>query len=225
MITNSKAWNWEIVKGDMESKWLTPSQEVYYLIKKWQSENRKKILDLGCGIGRHSLLFSQYGFETYGLDLSENAILRAQMLAVQNNLNIDYKVGDMVHQPYKDETMDAIFAYYAISHTNTQGVKQILKEIRRILTENGECYLTLGSKDSWGFKENWPILDENTKIRIENGPDNNVPHFYADAELIFELFKDFKILDVRQIQKIEMIDGKIKDHHHYHVLAKKKIIK
>lgn len=42
MITNSKAWNWEIVKGDMESKWLTPSQEVYYLIKKWQSENRKK---------------------------------------------------------------------------------------------------------------------------------------------------------------------------------------
>ena len=94
--------------------------------------------------------------------------------------------------------------------------------LRVFVDTEQECYLTLGSKDSWGFKEDWPVLDENTKIRIENGPDNNVPHFYADAELIFELFKDYQILDVRQIQKIEMIDGKIKDHHHYHVLAKRK---
>ena len=118
MITKSKAWNWEIVKDDMEKKWLVPSHEVYYLIKRWQNENRKTILDLGCGIGRHSLLFSQYGFDTYGLDLSENAILRARILAEQHNLNINYQIGDMITPPYKNETMDAIFAYYAISHTD-----------------------------------------------------------------------------------------------------------
>lgn len=32
MTVESKAWNWEIVKGINEDKWKSPAQEVYYLI-------------------------------------------------------------------------------------------------------------------------------------------------------------------------------------------------
>lgn len=221
MKVESKAWNWKIVQGTYEDKWKMPAEEVYYLINRWHREGIEDILDLGCGIGRHSILFSQEGFKTHAMDLSENAIERAKKWANECKLNIDFKVGDMLDIPYADDTMDAIFAYYVISHADTQGVVRILKQIRRVLKSQGEVYLTFGSKDSWGFKENWPIVDENTKIRIEDGPDNNVPHFYADSELIFKLLADFQVLDVKQIQKIEMINGKIKNHHHYHVLAKK----
>jgi len=222
MTVESKAWNWEIVKGIDEDKWKSPVQEVYYLINRWHQEHMQNILDLGCGIGRHSILFSQEGFTTYGLDLSENAINRAKQWSNDCGLNIDFIVDDMINLPYNDEMMDAIFAYYVISHTDTKGVIKILKQINRVLKSQGEVYLTLGSKDSWGFKENWPIVDENTKIRIEDGPDNNVPHFYADPQLIYELFSDFDILDVRQIEKIEQVNDQIKKHHHYHVLAKKR---
>lgn len=42
-------------------------------------------------------------------------------------------------------------------------MKQIIKELNRTLKQNGECYLTLGSKNTWGFKqEDWPLVDENT---------------------------------------------------------------
>ena len=222
MEVNSKAWNWEIVSGNNEDKWKSPAQEVYYLINRWHQEGMKNVLDLGCGIGRHSILFSQEGFKTYGIDLSENAINRAKKWSNDCGLKIDFKVGDMLNLPYDDEIMDAIFAYYVISHTDTKGVIQILKQIKRVLKPQGEAYLTLGSKDSWGFNENWPIIDENTKIRIEDGPDNNVPHFYADPQLIFELFTDFDILDVRQIEKIELVNDIVKKHHHYHILAKKR---
>ena len=128
----------------------------------------QNILDLGCGIGRHSILFSQEGFTTYGLDLSENAINRAKQWSNDCGLNIDFIVDDMINLPYNDEMMDAIFAYYVISHTDTKGVIKILKQINRVLKSQGEVYLTLGSKDSWGFKENWPIVDENTKINNIN---------------------------------------------------------
>ena len=222
MENETKPWNWEIVKGSYEDKWMIPSQEIYYLVNRWQQEGIKSVLDLGCGIGRHSILFSQKGFKTYAIDLSENAINRAQQWSCKCGLDIDFKVGNMIELPYDNEMMDAIFAYYVISHTDTQGVIKILKQIKRVLKQYGEVYLTLGSKDSWGFKENWPIVDENTKIRIEDGPDNNVPHFYADSKLIFELFSDFDILDLKQIQKIELVNNKNKNHHHYHVLAKKR---
>ena len=32
---------------------------------------------------------------------------------------------------------------------------------------DGEAYFTLGSKESWGFKQiHWPLVDENTRIII-----------------------------------------------------------
>lgn len=223
MGAESKAWKWEIVKNDFEDKWKTPSQESYYLVHRWHDQGKKSVLDLGCGIGRHSILFREAGFKTYAMDLSENAVERAAEWAKERHLDIDFRVGDMKHLPYDKETMDAVFAYYVISHADTKGVVDILRQIREVLRPNGEAYLTFGSKDSWGWKENWPIVDANTKLRQEDGPDNNVPHFYADSKLIFELLQEFDIIDLKQIQKIERKeDGRIKDHHHYHVLAKKR---
>ncbi len=221
MLFETKAWDWEIVKGQNEKKWKVPSQEVYYLINRWGLMGFKDILDLGCGIGRHSILFKQKGFNTYAMDLSQDAINKASSWAKNLNLQIDFKVDNMTNLPYDNEMMDAIFAYYVISHTDTKGVVQILKEIRRVLKNQGEVYLTFGSKDSWGYKSNWPCVDENTKIRLEDGPDNNVPHFFADRELIYDLFGGFEIIDLKQIIKIEKNNDVIKDHHHYHVLAKK----
>lgn len=65
MIIESKPWNWEMVKEKNEEKWKMPSQEIYYLIHRWHQNGVKNVLDLGCGIGRHSILFSQEGFNTY----------------------------------------------------------------------------------------------------------------------------------------------------------------
>ena len=222
MEVKTKPWDWKIVKGDYEAKWKTPSEEVYYLINRWHQEQKESVLDLGCGIGRHSILFSKEGFKTYGLDLSENAVSRARDWANECGLDIDFQVGDMISLPYSDEMMDAIFAYYVISHTDTKGVVKVIDQIDRVLKPQGEAYLTFGSKSSWGFKENWPVVDENTKIRIEDGPDNNVPHFYADPELIYNLFGNFDILDLKHIQKIEKVNEKVKTHEHYHVLVRKK---
>lgn len=221
MVVKTKAWDWKIVKNDYEDKWKTPSQEVYYLINRWHKNGFDTVLDLGCGIGRHSICFAEEGFKTLAMDLSENAVVRAKQWADEKKLDINFKVADMIDLPYDDETIDAVFAYYVISHADTKGVIRILEHIKRVLKTNGEAYLTLGSKSSWGFKENWPVVDANTKIRIEDGPDNNVPHFYADPELIYDLFSDFNIIDIKQIQRVEKVNEKIKTHEHYHILVKK----
>ena len=77
------------------------------------------------------------------------------------------------------------------SPVQTWVAMEIIKEINRVLREDGECYLTLGSKSSPAFNnKDFPVVDENTKIRIEDGPENGIPHFYADYDLIQELFKD-----------------------------------
>ena len=222
-MIESKGWNWEIVKDEKEEYWKTPSVESYYLLNRWKSQQGKKsFLDLGFGIGRHSILFGKNGFDVSCFDISQNAIDRTKEWAESENLLFNYKVGDMIELPYSDEEFDCVYCRNVISHTDTEGMRKIIKELYRIMKKDGECYLTLGSKDTWGFKqEDWPLVDDNTRLRMEEGPEYKTPHFYADYDLIKELFKDFKIINIHQeIEYFEKQD-RINESYHYHVLIHK----
>lgn len=220
-MVESKAWDWKIVKNKQEQTWLEPSVESYYLIDRWQKQRKKDFLDLGCGLGRHTIQFAKAGFNTAGFDLSEESIRRTAEYAKAEKLDITLKVGDMLELPYLDASFDCILCRNVISHTDTAGMRQIVGELKRVLRPEGECYLTLGSKETWGFKQDWPVVDENTKIRIEDGPENGIPHFYADYDLIQELFKDFKIELIYQLEDFYEKGGKTLNSWHYHLLIKK----
>ncbi len=186
-MIESKGWQWEIVKDDENCVWKNPSIESYYLLNRWKNQEKTEFLDLGCGLGRHSVLFGKNGFNVRCFDISEDAITRTKVWAESEGLSFDYKTGDMLMLPHTDESVDCIMYRNVISHTDTKGVKQAISEVKRVLKIQGECYLTLGSKETWGFKqEDWLWVDENTKLRMEEGPEYRVPHFYADYNLVKE---------------------------------------
>ena len=219
-MVDSKAWNWDIVKGDHEKYWQEPATESYYLINRWLSQNKSDFLDLGCGLGRHAIQFAKAGFNTSGFDLSETSIERTGEYAERAGVKVDLRVGDMLNLPYGDDSFDCIYCRNVISHTDTAGMRKIVSELKRVLRKGGECYLTLGSKQTWGFQQDWPVVDENTKIRVEDGPENGIPHFYADYDLIVDLFKDFEILKVFQVEDFIMKE-RTTSSYHYHVLIRK----
>ena len=221
-MVNSKGWNWNIVKDDESCIWKSPSIESYYLVNRWKSQDKKDFLDLGCGLGRHSILFGKNGFNVSCFDISKEAIKKTKEWAEKEKLQFKYKVGDMLKLPYDNNSFDAILCRNVISHTDTEGMKKVVAELKRVLKENGECYITLGSKETWGFKqEDWPLADENTRIRMDEGPEKGIPHFYADYNLIQELFNDFKIELIEHIEDFYESKGKKYSSYHYHVLIRK----
>ena len=222
-MVKSQGWKWENVSEDWNNIWKTPSMESYYLLHRWKEQNKNSFLDLGCGIGRHSILFAENGFDTYCFDISEEAIKQTKEWAECQHLNLDYRLGDMIKLPYESDSMDCILAKNVISHTDTQGVTLVISEINRVLKIEGECYLTLCSKNTWGYLQDWPAVDENTKLCMNEGPEYKVPHFYADYNLIKELFSKFMICSITHCEEFYEVDGKIKSSYHYHVLIKKTI--
>lgn len=224
-MVKSQGWDWKIVKGSHAEYWQTPSADAFYLLARWQELGLTKLLDLGCGLGRHAILFGKNGFDVSCFDISEEAIKQARAWAESENLHFSYAVGDMLHLPYPDGAFDAILSYHVINHTDTAGMRQVASELKRVLRPGGEFYLTLGSKDTWGWTDtDWPMIDENTKLRQEDGPEDNVPHFYADYDLVQDLFADFEIIDVHQLQDFHQKPGEAKPKvsWHYHVLARKR---
>jgi len=56
IMIKSKAWDWS---KNESSYWLVPSIEACYLAESWKSKGLSKFLDLGCGLGRHSIYFAR----------------------------------------------------------------------------------------------------------------------------------------------------------------------
>lgn len=198
-MVKSKEWNWAKAKDNF---WNIPSEDVYYYVSRWKSKGYKKFLDLGCGLGRHSILFVKNGFETYSFDLSQDGLDVLNEKAKNEDLNIDIKLGDINNLPYETNSFDCLLAYHVISHTDTKGIIKIINEINRVLRSGGEFFITLCSKNSPSFsKKNYPRIDENTIIKTEE-PEVDVPHFYSDLEDVKELLKDFDIIKIRHIEDI-----------------------
>jgi len=202
--------------------WRNPSEESYYLVNRWKMQGKKDFLDLGCGLGRHSILFGKNGFTVRCFDLSEEALKSTKKWAEEEELQFQYSQGDMLALPYEDNSVDCILCRNVISHSDTKGVIKAISEIKRILRENGECFLTLASKETWGFKqEDWPLLDENTRVRMDDGPEHGIPHFYVDYEEARALFTGFEIMSISHVETYYEHDGKQYNSAHFHILIRK----
>jgi len=218
-MVESKGWEWEKAN---QSPWLKPSEDSYFLSNKWIQKDYKNVLDLGSGLGRHSILFAKDGFNVSAFDISEYGINHLNDWAVKENLSIKSNIGDMHNLPYEDNSFDCVFIYHAISHTDTNGIKQIIKEIERVLRTGGEIYTSMCSKESDQFKDsNYPKLDENTIIRTDEGPEKDVPHYYVNLDDIIELFNSFDIEKVRHIDYC-YLNSKKQDLKYYYINGIKK---
>lgn len=193
--------------------WLEPCEESHYYAKRWKALGKKSVLDLGCGLGRHAILFSKEGFKVTAVDPSPYAIDHLNHWQKGENLSIMSRVSDIKDLPFPDNAFDCIWAYNVISHTDTRGFVEILNEIRRVLKADGQVFLTLPSKEG-----NFPRLDENTIFKTEGEGEKDMPHDHVDLEAILEHFQDF------EIDKIKHLDGcyyggQVRDSKHYHISA------
>lgn len=204
-MAESKAWNWKIAEQDA---WLNPSEESYYYAEKWKAEGRKAVLDLGCGLGRHSVFFYKKGFEVTACDLSEYGVNHLKEWQKKEGVSFPVVQCDMKKLPFPDNSFDAIYSYHVISHCDSKGIVEILAEIRRVLKPGGEIYFDFCSKESWGFKESgFPKIDENTFV-FQGGVEDGIPHYCVDIEDIDRIMTGFTLHRIRHIDDMRTPSGR-----------------
>lgn len=82
--------------------------ECDFIERELDHDTTLKILDVGCGTGRHSIELSRRGYSLTGVDLSESLLARAREKAVQSNLRIDFLRHDARDLPFESEFDAAI---------------------------------------------------------------------------------------------------------------------
>ena len=214
-----------MVQGESAESWRIPAVESFWLAERWKAEGRRDLLDLGCGLGRHSVLFSGYGFSVSAMDISGEALERTRQWAESEGLKIDYRLGDMIELPYDDQSFDCVYSRNVMNHTDTAGLVRAIGEVTRVLRPGGEVYLTLASKSNDGYVNGTKRLDENTFICTAEGPEYGIPHVYVDHRLVRELFSDYEFISEQHIEEFHddhiRPDGSIPSYFHYHIHVRK----
>ncbi len=103
-----------------------------------------KIIDIGCGTGRHSIELAKRGYNITGIDLSESQLKRAREKAREAGLSIDFLQHDARSLPFKGEFDTAIMLCeggFSLMETDEMNF-EILKNAAEALKSEGKLIFT-----------------------------------------------------------------------------------
>jgi SAM-dependent methyltransferase len=178
-----------------------PEPQIRELVDVLRKEKVSRVLDLGCGTGRHSLFLARMGFHVSGFDQSSAAINRARALSSEAMLGIDLRVWDMhtFPYPYVDRAFDAVIATKVIHHAKKESIKMTLAEITRILKKRSVIFLEVPERrkivrlESEGEKHE--VIEEGTYVPLY-GDERGIPHHYFSRDELLSMLSDFRIINL-----------------------------
>ena len=186
-----KAWN-KIFKeeGMVFNK---PQEDIPRIVKLFKKHSVKRILDLGCGTGRHLIYLAKHKFDTYGIDNSEYGLKFAKHWLEKEGLKANLKVGNIYNKlPYKSNFFDAVISTQTMHHGNIAEIRKLMKEIERILRPKGFIFITVRKRSS---RKGIKYIASRTYIHLE-GREKNLPHYQFNKNILKREFRDFKIIDL-----------------------------
>lgn len=77
--------------------------ECDFIEKELNFEKTLKIIDVGCGTGRHSLELTNRGYQVTGIDLSDAQLKKAREKAKASNLEVTFLKHDARNLPFKNQ--------------------------------------------------------------------------------------------------------------------------
>jgi tellurite methyltransferase len=114
--TAVEAWDERWATPEGRADWLVPDPAVTALVPVLKARGTQHVLDLGCGVGRHVLLFAEHGLAVEAIDGAVAGLDFARREAVARGLRLSLRQGDADALPFPDQTFDCVLSWNVIFH-------------------------------------------------------------------------------------------------------------
>jgi SAM-dependent methyltransferase len=187
-----------------------------------------QVLDIPCGIGRHSVELARRGFRTTGIDFNPEFVEVARANAAAAGVEATFVVGDM-REFTSPSTFDAAFCYfgsfgYFTEHDDSRFAGAVLGALRpggRFLVEGHimETWLPIFRERDWfwvGTEDARIRVTEERSWQVATGRvevtwtliDESGPKSYATSIRIYSFLELQALLISAGFASVQLLDGK-----------------
>ncbi len=110
-------------------------KEILAYFLKNENFSNKKVLEIGCGIGRWVEFFTKRGALYYGVDISDEMVNIAKELFPDVEIRV-YNIDKGL--PFEEETFDYIFTITVLHHNPYEIQESIIKEAGKLVKNKGK---------------------------------------------------------------------------------------
>ncbi|WP_197490055.1 class I SAM-dependent methyltransferase [Rheinheimera sp. SA_1] len=229
MTIDDKKMFWEQSYLNHDNFMFYPHEEIIrftakYIAKRtgleqveWRCKSDAKVLDLGCGIGRHVVFVAKMGIDICGIDLSETAIAVAKTWLEKENLGNQAKLqcADIRFQPWPDQEFDFVMSHGVLDSMPFDVACAAVKETARVCKPGALFYCDLiSSEDSWHGPD---YCGEEV---VQTSHEFGTIQSYFNPEKISQLFTPFfTILETTLIKRMDTKSGQF--HSRFHLILQR----
>ena len=162
--------------------------ECDFIERELKNKKNLKILDVGCGTGRHAIELTKRGYRVTGIDLAEGQLKKAREKAAAASLNIDFHRQDARNIAFKNEFDVAIMLCeggFPLMETDEMNY-QILKSVTEALKAQGKFIFTT-------LNGLFPLFNSIEKFTAAEGKEGNAVYHSNNFDLM--TFRDHNITE------------------------------
>lgn len=228
---------WEPIWREHGAAWelREPEPKVIDFAKQLKAAGATKVLDLGCGLGRHLLLFVAEGFDAHGVDVSPTAVETCRRRLNDAGLQAKVSQAPMTALQLPRGSFDAVLAWNVLYHATADQIEKTVRGVRDLLRDGGLLYATFISTADGQLARTRELLAAGEAEEVGPGTfvipgdtatDKALPHHYSKEKEIRERFlAGFDVVSMEE----DRGDGEDRDFQgnpyrsaHWHVLAQRK---
>lgn len=177
-----------------------------------------KVLDLGCGIGRHVIYCHEMGLESYGIDLSDAAIQIAIDWAARKGMQEPFQKiqqGDIRQLPWDDGYFNYAVSHGVLDSMPFEIARAACIELARKMAKGGLFYCDLISGDDSGHSREYG----GEEVVTANHEHGTVQSYFNLSKIHSMINGVFEIVECILIRREEVMRGGYASR--YHLILKK----
>jgi SAM-dependent methyltransferase len=181
--------DWGEIFSAPEMQGLKPNPEFLALVPELGKAGIRRVLDAGCGVGRHLLPLAQQGFQVVGVDREAEVlqVLKGKLTAAA--LAAALLQADLRLLPFAGGSFDLSVSINVINHGYRATFRGYCRELARVLKPGGQLFIYVSPRD-FAAKVILPQtreLEPGTLVDIATPDGNLVHHFPTPEELLAQL--------------------------------------
>jgi SAM-dependent methyltransferase len=141
-------------------------QDVDFMIDVLNLPDGGKILDLFCGLGRHSIELARRGYNPICIEYNQEYLNIARAKAQEHHVHIKFIQGDVRITEFGANFDAAIIMYHSFGYFDDEDDRMILQKIYNALEQNGRFLIEICNRN-WllkNFEEHQESIFDDVKV-------------------------------------------------------------